>query len=99
MAATPKHPEESIPGPDFIRRLRRAGPRVGESLLAFEMRIASIDRGRALVFATYKESRSLSDMCRMLGITLQNLHSHLVRLGLTKAHIRSLDTKRRAARR
>ena len=86
-----KHPEEHIPGPDYMRRLRRAGPRDRESYLQYRMRLASIEEGRKLVTSTYLESDTLTAMCDKLGITIYNLHSYLSRLGLTKDMLRRMQ--------
>ena len=76
--------EELKPGLDYLLRLRRLGPRVGESLLTFEMRLAQVAKGRDMVTSACQQSKTLTAMCKSLGITLQNLNSYLRRLGMDK---------------
>ena len=83
-----RRPEEDIPSLDYVERMERLGPREGESLLAFTMRLAGIRAGRALVVA-YAErcNGNLSDASRQMGINRHNLSFHMKQLGLTTAEL------------
>lgn len=83
-----RRPEEDIPSLDYIERMERLGPRQGESLLAFTMRLAGIRAGRALVIAYAERCHgNLSDASRQLGINRHNLSFHIRQLGLTTAEL------------
>lgn len=83
-----RRPEEDIPSLDYIERMERLGPRQGESLLAFTMRLAGIRAGRALVIAYAQRCNgNLSDASRQLGVNRHNLSFHMRQLGLTTAEL------------
>lgn len=83
-----KHLEEGIPGPDYVSKLKKLGPRKGESFLAFHMRMAKIEAGRELLLAVGQQYEgNLSAVSRRLGINRYNLAFHLTSLGLTTADL------------
>lgn len=78
-----RRPEEDVPGPDYIERMKKLGARSGESLLAFTMRIAGIEAGRQFVLEYGKRcDGNLSEAARQLGVNRHNLALHLKNLGL-----------------
>ena len=83
-----KHPEEGIPGPDYVNILKKLGPRQGESILAFHMRMAKIEAGRELLLAVGKQyNGNMTAISKRLAINRHNLAFHLASVGLTTADL------------
>lgn len=76
--------EEDIPSHDYVAVMHKLGPRDGESLLAFIMRMGALTAGRTclLEFATRCKG-NVTEMCRQLGVNRHNFPAHLRQTGLT----------------
>jgi len=86
----PRHPEEDTPGGDYLGRLKALGPRPGETILSFEMRLASIAHGRRLLFYHLAQEGSVTGALAKLGIHIENGSWALRRIGLTWDEARTL---------
>ena len=75
--------QENAPGPGYLVRMRALGPRNGESLLAFEQRLAAIAAGRHVIADTaYRARGNTEAMQAILGLSRGNLHHAKARLGI-----------------
>lgn len=75
--------EDAMAGADYLVKMRELGPRDGESQLAFEIRIAGVERGRDLVLGRCLKLGSAAAALSSLGIGKNNSTAWLRRLGLT----------------
>jgi len=79
-----RRPAENIPGPDYITRMERLGPRENESKLAFIMRMAAMRAGREAILASaQRHYGNITDVCRELRVSRHNIPAHLRNMGLT----------------
>lgn len=85
-----RRPEENIPGPDYILRIERLGPREGESYYAFRIRLAALREGRSILLESARRNYgNVSDVCREMGISRQNIPAHLKSAGLSTKELRA----------
>lgn len=83
--------EEFIPKKDYIAYLRELGPREGESLLAYEARLAYIARSRELWLAAWKKAKGARITAgELLGVAPSNVNVTLRRCGLTPQLLNSM---------
>ena len=85
--ATKRRADEDRPGPDYLSRMRKLGPRRRESLLSFEMRMAAIEKGRQMIYDAARsvvgDMSPMKSMCKRLGLTQSNLPAHLRTTGIS----------------
>lgn len=79
-----RRPEEDIPGKDYVARMTKLGPRPGESMLNFLVRLAGIKEARRVVLSSAQRNMGvITHVARELGVTAGNLRNHLKVIGLT----------------
>lgn len=76
--------EEDTVGADYVALVTKLGPRTNESILAFQMRIASLQAGREFVLSSAKKANyDIATIAGLLGIDRHNLQAHFRTLGLS----------------
>jgi len=84
-----RRPEEDIPSENYLKELWKLGPRDGESIIAFRMRMASTEAGRIFILEAAKQYDSnIEHLCKQMGIQRYNLSFYLTRVGLSMADVR-----------
>jgi hypothetical protein len=78
---------EAQRGGAYVERLQVAGPRMGESRLAFLMRLAALRAGRAAVTSAVEGARNVVKGLGALGVTANNIGTWLERLGFHREEL------------
>jgi hypothetical protein len=87
MAKPKKLEIEDVLGGDYVARLERAGPRVGESLLAFQMRLGAVARGRGVLVVKVEEAGDVGAALLQLGVRSNNQAVMIRKLGFLREEL------------
>lgn len=82
--------EEDIPSADYARRMRKLGPRKGESLLAYRMRMAATEEGREMWKRVWQQYENVEDCARALGVHPGSAGARMRQVGLSASILKEI---------
>lgn len=78
-------------GGDYVERLKEAGPREGESQLAFKIRMGGLQEGRDAVVGAIRRTGDVTRAFKTLGVNRRNAHLWIKRLGFLRSELEAIE--------